>query len=115
MVSGFLVSISLKVTVFLVVAKAAKARVTREGEKIKKRVLKGGGGGGGGGYQFHFTAHFFSKPTSQCSNPIPTSRIQTENPSGIHTSSFVFASTKLRLLNTTQQRPKNSRKFAKMF
>ena len=34
------------------------------------RVLKGGGG-----YQSHFTAHFFRNPTSQCSNPIPTSRM----------------------------------------
>ena len=62
MVSGFLVSISLKVTVFLVVAKAAKARVTREGEKIKKRVLKRGGGGGGGrGVPIPFHSPFFFK------------------------------------------------------
>ena len=39
MVSRFLVSISLKVTVFLVVAKAAEACVIRERVKIKDGLL----------------------------------------------------------------------------
>ena len=56
------------------------------------RVLKGGRGGGG--YQSHFPAHFFFEilfPSAQIPFPI------------------------LRLLNATQQRPKNSQGFTKMF
>ena len=80
MVSGFLVSISLKVTVFLVVAKAAKARVTREGEKIKKRVLKRGGGGGAGGTNSISQPIFFQNPLPSVQIPFPLAEFRQKIP-----------------------------------
>jgi len=42
-------------------------------------VCRGGGGEGGGGVTIPISQPIcFPNPTSQCSNPIPTSRIQTE-------------------------------------
>ena len=75
------------------------------------RVLKRGGGG----VPVPFPSPFFfqiSLPSAQI--PFPLAGFG-KNPSVIHTTSFRFASAKLRLLNTTQQRPKNSQGFTKMF
>ena len=74
------------------------------------RVLKGEGGG-----TSPTPSPFFfeiSLPSAQI--PFPLAGFG-KNPSVIHTTSFRFASAKLRLLNTTQQRPKNSQGFTKMF
>ena len=63
----------------------------------------------------HFPAHFFFEiPLPSAEIPFPLAEFG-KNPSVIHTTSFRFASAKLRLLNTTQQRPKNSQGFTKMF
>ena len=79
-------------------------------------LLIAGTEGGGGGYQSHFPAHliFFEIPLPSAQIPFPLAEFG-KNPSVIHTTSFRFASAKLRLLNTTQQRPKNSQGFTKMF
>ena len=79
-------------------------------KQLHKRVLKGGGG-----VPVPFPSPFFfeiSLPSAQI--PFPLAEFG-KNPSVIHTTSFRFASAKLRLLNTTQQRPKNSQGFTKMF
>ena len=74
-----------------------------------------GGGVGGGGDQSHFPAHFFFEiPLPSAQIPFPLAEFG-KNPSVIHTTSFRFASAKLRLLNTTEQRPKDSQGFTKMF
>ena len=57
---------------------------------------------------------FFEIPLPSAQIPFPLAEFG-KNPSVIHTTSFRFASAKLRLLNTTQQRPKNSQGFTKMF
>ena len=72
------------------------------------RVLKGG-------VPVPFPSPFFFEiPLPSAQIPFPLAEFG-KNPSVIHTTSFRFASAKLRLLNTTQQRPKNSQGFTKMF
>ena len=88
-------------------------KLTNESEhghdQFLMRVLKGGGVP----VAFH-SPFFFEIPLPSAQIPFPLAEFG-KNPSVIHTTSFRFASAKLRLLNTTQQRPKNSQGFTKMF
>ena len=77
-------------------------------KQLHKRVLKGE-------VPVPFPSPFFFKTSLHSAQiPFPLAEFG-KNPSVIHTTSFRFASAKLRLLNTTQQRPKNSQGFTKIF
>ena len=64
------------------------------------------------GYQSHFPAHFFFRnPTSQCSNPIPTSRIWKKS----QCYTYHLFSLRIRKITASKYDPTKTQKFTRIY
>ena len=90
-------------------------KLTNESEHGHGHAISNEGPEGRGGTsRISQPIYFFEVPLPSAQIPFPLAEFG-KNPSVVHPTSFRFASAKLQLLNTTQQRPKNSQGFTKMF
>ena len=74
-------------------------------------VLKGEGGGGGGGTSPISQPIFFRNPTSQCSNPIPTSRIWKKS----QCYTYHLFSLLIRKITASKYDPTETQKFTRIY